>query len=129
MQEQSSKVSERVGNNPEGLTNREEKQVATVRNGLPHRFFWAGLALLLCLSALRDVSANPSLANAVSATAWALLSIAWFMQPLVLTSSVSSSLRRSAAISIGSTRLRSWLGGLGLFFLVLSLVLRFVNVA
>jgi hypothetical protein len=87
------------------------------------------LAAVLCASSIHAVISGAGFSQLLTAAGFGMLGVAWFMQPLVVTKGLGNALRESASLAIGSTKLRTWLGGLGLALLVLAFVLRASGVA
>jgi hypothetical protein len=101
----------------------------TLRDGWGHRVFWSGLAALLCAGPLLTSTGSLHLLQWVSAAGWALLSVAWLLQPPVLSLGFASSARSAASLTVGPPAVRVWLGGFGLALVVLAFVARAVSAA
>jgi hypothetical protein len=103
--------------------------VSTIRNGLVHRLFLGGLATMLFVGSAYDALNGKGVSHWVTAVGFAMLGVAWFMQPLVLNKGLAEAVRESSRLALGPRQLRTWLGALGLAILVLGLVLRLSRAA
>jgi hypothetical protein len=61
------------------------------------------------------------------ASGWALYAVAWFLQPPYFSFSAERSLRRGAALLVGSPALRTSLGVTALALLLLGFTLRAIS--
>jgi hypothetical protein len=98
--------------------------MTTVRQGFGYRIVWCALAGLLAGHSLQTAVVSQSWGHAITGLAWALLAVAWFLQPTVLARRFSDIIPNSAALGIGPPWLRARLGLIALGLLVLGLVVR-----
>jgi hypothetical protein len=98
--------------------------MSSIRQGLGYRLAWSGFAALLCLYSLHGAISSASWGQGITALAWGLFAVAWFLQPLVASASSANALRGSAALGIGSVKLRAGLGYAALGLLVVGIVVR-----
>jgi hypothetical protein len=102
-----------------------------IRNGLGYRIACSGFAAFLCGYSLHAAGSGhgSGWSKAIAAVAWALFAVAWFLQPLVPTVSLSKSLRQSESLAVGPPKLRAGLGGVALALLVTSILVGLLGVA
>ena len=98
-----------------------------IRQGLPHRLFWFTLAAAACFSSVTDAISQSSWAYAATALGWAMLSVLWFMTPVVLSARLSQLLPESGRLALGPTNVRMSLGVGGMSLLLIGLIFRVWN--
>jgi len=105
--------------------------VSEIRNGLGYRIAWSGFAAILCGSSLVAAISGQGFGwrEGIAGLAWALLAVAWFLQPLVPKVRLSKMLSQSASLGMGPQRLRVALGSTALALLVTSVLLGMLGVA
>ena len=108
---------------------RFDTQMATYRTAFGHRVLWAGFAALCSAGALLTATAAPGFSGYLSALGWAFLALAWFLQPVLLTSSLKELAAQSGQLGIGSPSLRTLLGTAGLGLVVVGFFWRIVGAA
>jgi hypothetical protein len=103
--------------------------MATYRTAFGYRVLWAGFAVFCGVGALLTASSAPGISGYLAALGWALLAAAWFLQPVPLTANLKELAAKSGQLGIGSPRLRTSLGSVGLGFVVVGFLWRIVGAA
>ena len=102
--------------------------MGTVRAGLGYRLVWSAVAVAMAAASLHQGTVGSSgWGGFITAAAWGLLAISWFLHPLVPAASVSKIIKESSKLVIGSATLRSCVTYTGFALLVLGLVIRFAS--
>ena len=80
--------------------------MSTVVQSIGYRIIWASLAAALCAFSIYRATSGQGWSHIITAGAWALFAVSWFLQPMVLASSVRAVVSESSKAAVGNPTLR-----------------------
>lgn len=101
--------------------------MSTVSKSIGYRILWSGFAAALCAFSIYRAASGEGWSHLITAAAWGLFGVSWFMQPTVPASTVSAAVAQTNQAVVGKSNLRLAITLAALVLLVVGLLVRWLG--
>src|SRR5512147_1296988 len=101
--------------------------MSTMSKSIGYRILWASLAAALCAFSVYRAASGEGWSHLITAAAWALFGVSWFMQPTVPASTVDAVVNQTSQAVVGKPSFRLVLTLAALVLLVAGMLVRWLG--